>query len=580
MTGIIELLQRGLADHRAGRLAAAEAAYRAVLAMDDAQPQALHCLGLLALSAGRSAEALDLLGRAAAAAPDHDGVRNAFGRALLAAGRIDDAIAHFAALAEARPLAAEPRAGLALAYLQAQDWAAAIAAADAALARDAASADAWFARGTGLNRRRRNEPAVAALEWAVACAPGHAQAHLNLGNALFDLDRLDAAETQIRRAIALDPALAEAHASLGCLLSGGGRLAEAVAACTEAIRLRPDFAQAHWNLSFAHMLGGDYGPGWEEYEWRKRHDLFARDLLALPGPQWQGEKLDGRRLLVRAEQGLGDAIQFARYLPMLASSGGAVALVCAAPLARLLGRFETVAIVPSGTALPDYDTWIDMMSLPRLFGTRVDSIPAASGYLAADSARRAAWEAALPDRPRIGLVWAGNPAHSNDARRSMPLAALAPVIGTAGASFVSLQVGPDSAAIAAQFAIPDRSADLTDLAETAALVAALDMVISVDSCVAHLAGALGVPVWLMLPFAPDWRWMIGRSDTPWYASARLFRQRRPGDWPGLADDVAAALAAFVAGEPAIRPPASPPPPAPSAPASRIRPAASPSPVPA
>ena len=407
MSDVIERLQAGLAHQRAGRRGEAEALYRSVLAEQADEPHALHFLGLLALSGKRADEALDLLARALAVQPDHDRVRLALGRALLQAGRTLEAVALFAAMAEARPGAALPRASLALALLRAGDVAGALLEGHTALELDGSNPEAWFACGTALNLQRRSAEAATALRRAVDCAPDHAEAHLNLGNALFDLDRRAEAEACLRQAVALDPTLAEAHASLGCLLSGDGRLAEAVSACDAAIALWPDFAQAHWNQSFAYMLGGDYAPGWEKYEWRKRHDAFARDFMVLPGPEWQGEPLAGRTLLVRAEQGLGDTIQFARYLKLLGAQGSAVILACDDALRPLLRQIGGVTVVSRSLPLPPYDTWIDQMSLPRLFATRPDTIPLACGFLAAEPARLREWHARLPAGIRVGLVWAG-----------------------------------------------------------------------------------------------------------------------------------------------------------------------------
>ncbi len=360
---------------------------------------------------------------------------------------------------------------------------------------------------------------------------------MNFGNAYADRDELPLAEQHLRRAVALDPALPEAHASLGFVLTSLGRLHEAAAACDAAIRLRPDFARAYWNRSFARLLAGDFAAGWEDYEWRRRDPHFAAAQPRLPGREWQGEPLAGRRLLVLASQGLGDTIQFARFLPELANRAETVTLACAAPLVRLLAQLP-VSVIDRDPPLPVHDLWVDQMSLPRLLGIRPDSIPAASSYLVAAGA------APVRDRsrrPLVGLVWAGNPAHSNDARRSIPLAALAPLITLPGIAFASLQVGPAAAQIEARFGIPDASPYLRDFAATARLISRLDLVISVDTATAHLAGALGKPVWLMLPYAPDWRWMAGRCDSPWYASARLFRQSRPGDWDGVVARIAEAL---------------------------------------
>ena len=477
------------------------------------------------------------------------------GSTLLAAGNVPEALAAYRAALALRPASAPAQAGYAAALLRADEADAALAAAMQATGRAPGLAEAWFVRGAALRALGRFEAAVEALSHALELKPDHARAHLALGNAHLDLDRLACGEHHLRTALALDPRLPEAHASLGFLLAGCGRLREAAAACEAAIRLRPDFARAHWNLSFALLLGGDFARGWEDYEWRKRHDRFARDFLSLPGREWQGEALAGKRLLVHAEQGLGDTIQFARYLPLLAERGARVVLACAPALVPLLRTMPGVTVVARSSPLPAYDLWVDQMSLPRLFGTTPETIPAAGGYLVAEESPTSpglsapgGGEGISRRRPRVGVVWAGNPEHSNDARRSMPVAALAPVLALPGIEWVSLQVGPASGAIAERFGIADRSAALTDFAATAALVATLDLVIAVDTSTAHLAGAMGKDAWVMLPFAPDWRWMHGREDSPWYASMRLFRQAAPGDWDGVARRVAAAVARRYSGD--------------------------------
>ncbi|MBN9561318.1 MAG: tetratricopeptide repeat protein [Alphaproteobacteria bacterium] len=496
-------------DHqRAGRAAAAGAIYREVLQAEPGQPQALYLHGLLDLAAGRADRAASLLARAVEVRPSHTGARLALARARLEVGQKNGAVD----------------------------------AAESALALDPNQPEAHFLLGTALSALGRTEEAIASLVQAVARQPRHAAAHLNLGNAWADLDRFDEAERFCRAAITLDPALAEAHASLGFILTATGRLDDAVAACDAAIALRPDFAEAHWNRAVACLLAGDFAAGFAGCEWRKRHRRFHGGFPDLPGPSWMGEDLAGRTILVRAEQGLGDAIQLSRYLPRLVALGARVELVCDARLIPLLRTLPaSPALTPQGMGLPRYDVWVDQMSLPRLFATTPETVPTPSGYLQADPAWAAAWRATLPEGCRVGLVWAGNPAHANDRRRSLPPGALAPLLEVPGQCFVSLQLGPRSVEAAAMPGLIDPTARLTDYAATAALVAALDLVITVDTSVAHLAGALGRPVWVMLPFAPDWRWMLGRDNSPWYSSMRLFRQERPGHWSGVVASVAETL---------------------------------------
>lgn len=507
MQDIAGTLLTAIGHQQAARYAEAEAAYRSVLDASPDEPSASYLYGLLQLRTGRASQAAHSLAHAVALRPAHIDCRLSLARALLSEGRGAEALAE----------------------------------ADAVLDQQPANAPALFLRGTALGALGRHADAVAALRAAIAADPANATAHLHLGNALADLDALDAAEAAMCRAIALDRSLLEAHVSLGYVLTARGRLAEAAIACEAAIALQPDCPQAHWNLAVAALLAGDYPRGFQEYEWRKRHDRFRRDFIDLPGPVWTGDDPAGRTILVHAEQGFGDTIQFARYLPLMAARGAQVVLACDARLTAWLGTLPGLAAtVPLGAKLPPYDAWIDQMSLPRAFATGLDAIPAAGGYLAADPVRAAAWFAALPLGRKVGLAWAGNPLHTNDRRRSLPPDAAAALAAVPHVAFVNLQTGPR----AAETHLEDLSPRLADFADTAALVANLDLVVTVDTAVAHVAGALGIPCWIMLPFAPDWRWGVGRDDSPWYAAARLFRQPTPGAWDDVMLRVTAALTAW------------------------------------
>jgi tetratricopeptide (TPR) repeat protein len=580
MQETVDVLLAAIAQQQAGNLETAAALCGSVLARDPEQPSALFLAGTVALGQGRPAVAAGFLDRAvthrpahaetrfaaatarhrlgdlAAAiagyrevlvlAPGHPGARVNLANALREEGDLDAAQEVAAEACALHPRLGPAHAALAAALLAARLPEAALAAADAALALTPGLAGALLTRGTALSALGRPAEAATALRAAVTAEPRNARARLNLGNALADLDRMEEAEALCRSAIALEPDLAEAHTSLGYILTAQGRLDAAIAACRAAQRIDPRRGEAHWNESTALLLAGAFGPGFEKYEWRKRHESFGRFMTDLPGPVWEGEPLAGRSILVQAEQGLGDTIQMARYLPLLAGRGARVLLACDPKLIPLLGPAPGLAAaVPRGGALPQYDFWVDQMSLPRLFGTEVDTVPTPAGYLRPCPARLAAWRerlAPLPG-PRVGLVWAGNPAHSNDFRRSLRPELLAPLLDTPGIRFVSLQVGRASPNILSHPAITDIAPALTDFAETAAAISNLDLVIAVDTSTAHLAGALGAPVWTMLPFAPDWRWLLARpDDTPWYASMRLFRQPRAGDWQAVIARVREALA--------------------------------------
>ncbi len=504
----IEALLLAITHSRAGRHAEAEILLHEVLAADPHQPNALFLLGQSALACDRPAEAADFLARALRLRPTHRDGRVALARALLAAERPAEALDALA------PLAADVGFGV-----------------------------AQTLRGTALNALGQPAEAVIAFTHALATVPMDAETHLNLGNAYAELDEADRAEHHIRHAIALQPAMTEAHASLGHLLAGLGRLEDAAACQTVAISLQPDFAAAHWNQGVALLLAGDMSAGWEKYEWRKRR--FPQSFNSPPGLQWDGGPVHGRTILVLAEQGLGDTIQFARYLPMLAQRGARVVVECADSLVSLLAAIPGVTTACARGRRPAHDVWVDQMSLPRLFRTTVDAVPYPTAYLQADAAKLAGWDRRLGEGIRVGLAWAGNPLHSNDARRSIPVAELTPIIDAGRGSLISLQVGDRAADIRRLPGVVDHSGQFTNWSETAAAIAAMDLVITVDTAVAHLAGALGIPTWVLLPHAPDWRWMLNRSDTPWYSCMRLFRQSQPGNWTAVIAEVATALSGIM-----------------------------------
>jgi tetratricopeptide (TPR) repeat protein len=465
--------------------------------------QVRYVMGLQALRNGDAREAASLLTETLRQQPCHQGMRRNLVRALLLAEQFQDVLIQ----------------------------------ANAALTETPDDAELHFARGTALNALAQPAPACSAFARALSLRPDHAASWLNMGNASADLDDLASAETLYRTAIRLDPTLAEAYASLGYILTKLGTPHAAIQACESAIRLRPDFGQAHWNLATAALLSGDYRRGFAAYEWRKRHPMYRANFPALPGPIWDGTDLAGRTVLVRAEQGLGDTIQFARYLPMIHAAGGIPILLCEPALVALLRSMPGVQAVAASAGLPDYDCWVDQISLPHVFATTLDTIPSPDRYLSADPALTHIWRDRLPTGPKVGLAFAGNPQHRNDRHRSLPLDLATRLPDIPGIRFVNVQHGRGARALG----LPDLTRWMTDYAETAALIENLDLVISVDTSVGHLAGALGKPVWLLLPHAPDWRWLLDRSDSPWYRSVRLFRQQTPGDWTGVLDRVTGAL---------------------------------------
>jgi hypothetical protein len=325
------------------------------------------------------------------------------------------------------------------------------------------------------------------------------------------------------------------------------RVAEAIGCYRTAVHCSPDSGAARFHLAFALLLAGEFAEGWREYEWR--FALQGMQRIATSGTEWDGADLTDRTILVRDEQGFGDALQFTRFAQVLQSRGARVVVECHAALARLLATCPGVdAIVTLGSDRPDFDLHVWRQSLPGLLGVTNESIPARVSYLSVDQESLARWRPRFAETAsfRIGIAWQGDPGHANDRKRSFSLLQFAPLARLPGVRMYSLQVGASGreqlSHVQNAWPIVDLAAELTDFYETAAAMHHLDLVITCDSSPAHLAGALGRPVWVALPFAPDWRWQLSRSDSPWYPSMRLFRQPRPGDWDGLFHEIETALA--------------------------------------
>jgi tetratricopeptide (TPR) repeat protein len=401
-------------------------------------------------------------------------------------------------------------------------------------------------------QRRALAAALPLLERSVAASPDEPEFRNNLGLALAAADREADAIAAFRSALVLKPDHAVAWNNLGLALQSINDVRGAVDAFRRAIDCKPDFAHAHWNLSLALLLSGQFAQGWREYDWRLVLAELGRGRHLYPGHAWDGTAPAGKTLLLYAEQGLGDALQFARYATLLAQAGARPFIHCVDALKPLLATVPGVAkVLGSDDRLPDYDAHFPLLSLPRIFATTAKTIPSKASYMTVAEPHRAAARTRIDSmggRFNIGLVWAGSKEHSNDRNRSCPLAALAPLLALADIAWYSLQHGEASEdlqriADAAHVVPLQEGASLVD---TAALIAELDLVISVDTSIAHLAGALGRRCWLLLPFAPDWRWMLDRDDTPWYPAMRLYRQSRPHDWSSAVARAAADLRALPA----------------------------------
>ncbi|OAF18397.1 hypothetical protein AXW67_04520 [Bradyrhizobium neotropicale] len=395
-----------------------------------------------------------------------------------------------------------------------------------------------------LRLRGRPEEAEACCREALRLKPDDVQAQLTLGNALRESGRFHEAESCYRAALDHNPAWPKALNNLGTLLVDLGRPDDAIRSLRMAVAQKPDYPDAHFNLGVALLLAGQFDEGWREYEWRWKQDRKKSQLRGFRQPLWSGGDIGDRVLLVHAEQGLGDTLQFCRFVPAIAA-GRRVVLEVQRPLVPLLAGLPGIeGIVALGDPLPSFDLYCPLLSLPRVLGTTLETIPQQASYLRADPQRVAAWRQRVRqlNGPRVGLVWAGNQAMSGDRRRSIPLERFSELADLPGVSFVSLQKGPaTSQSPPPGLSLHDWTDDLHDFGETAALIEALDLVISVDTAVVHLAGALGCPVWLLNRFDRCWRWLLNRDDSPWYPTLRQFRQPQPGDWLSVLKDVRAEL---------------------------------------
>ena len=551
---------RGQALYALGRMAEALASYERVAALKPAA-QAYYNQANLLREVGRLDEALASYDRALALKPDYVEAHRGRGVALSELERPREALdSHDQAIAF-KPAYAEAWCGRGIALRQLKRPQEALISHDRAITLNPGFAEAFNHRGNVLIDLKRVDDALACYDRAIVLKPDYADAHNNRGSALSEQQRLEEALASFERATALKPDNAEYHNNLAVALDDLRRLPEALVSYDLALKLAPDRGDIQHNQAMCRLALGDYAAGWAQYEWRWRTQQMA-GRRELPAPLWLGhERLESCTILLHAEQGLGDTLQFCRYAADVAALGAEVILEVQPGLERLMARLEGVdRIVVRGQPLPPHDFQTPLMSLPLALGVAPDG--RSEPYLSADPAEAAAWAARLaPEGLRVGLCWAGGirpdrpVANRIDARRSLSLEVLRPLADAPGVSFYSLQKGPPSVELARAEArgwggpeIVDLTAELKDFADTAALVAGLDLVITCDTAVAHLAGALGKPVWILNRFDTCWRWLVGRDDSPWYPSARLFTQTAPGDWDGVVARVANELAALASAE--------------------------------
>jgi tetratricopeptide (TPR) repeat protein len=490
-------------------------------------------------------------------------ILNNRGNSLRSLRRYTEAIESYDRAIAVTPQIAELHFNRGLALDELSRYEAALSSYDRAIAIRPGYAEAHLSRGNALKRLRQPEAALASYARAIELKPAYAEAHCNRGNVQSELGNVDAALASYDAAISIAPGYADAHCNRGNLLGDMMRFEEALLSFDRAISADPGYAQARFCKSLVSLLLGDWVNGWRDFEWRWRneHCASSREKRAFIQPLWLGEQpLEGRTILLHGEQGLGDIIQFCRYATLVAGRGGRVILEAPRALANLLRSLPGVAqVVVYGETLPSFDYYCPLLSLPLAFGTTPATIPARVPYLRGSEARAKYWRDKLGGRarPRVGLVWSGGfrpdqpELWAVNRRRNMPLAEMMSLLHP-GLEYYSLQKGEPAESELAQLKadgwsgpeLIDFTGELHDFEDTAALIEQLDLVISVDTSTAHLAGALGKPVWILNRFDTCWRWFLDRSDTPWYPTARIYRQERANDWRGVVDRVHADLAQY------------------------------------
>jgi tetratricopeptide (TPR) repeat protein len=537
---------QGAALSERGRLDEAAACYHRALALKPDYPEAHNNLGTTLREQGRVEQSIVCYRSALALKPDYAEAHFNLGISFAKQGRLQEAVGCYGRALDLRADFAEAHDALGNARRDQDRLEEAVSCYRSALALRPDLPQVHNNLGSTLKEQGRLDEAVACCRTAIVLKPDFPEAYNNLGSALAEQGALEDAVGCYRKALCLRPDFPEAYNNLGTGLREQGQLNEAIACYRQAVELRPNYPDAHFSLGMALLARGDMAEGWAEYEWRWQTPQMRRGRHPFAKPQWRGEAAAGRTLLIHAEQGLGDTLQFCRYGPLASECGLRVIMEVEKPLVRLLGGLPGVdLVVGRGEKLPPFDLHCPLLSMPLALGTTMATIPNGEAYLHADAAQVAAFRtrlaATVHDGPRIGLVWAGSARlHSPalaavDRRRSVAPDRLAPLVGLDGFHFVSLQKGGPAAP--KDLPLTDFMGEMGDFADTAALIANLDLVISVDTAVAHLAAGLGKPVWLLERFDSCWRWLNGRRDSPWYPTVRLYRQLRPGDWDSVLSEV-------------------------------------------
>jgi tetratricopeptide (TPR) repeat protein len=522
--------------------------FKEAIRLKDDNAEAYNNLGNSYRDHGRVADAQAQYRMAIKVNPHYGAAHNNLANLLKDEERLEDAIVHYAKAVVLSPDSAEVYYNLGTALKEFNRPEEAVKQYRQAIAINPNFADAYNNLANVLKEQKNLEEATVNYKKALTLNPDFAEAYNNLGDVYRLQGRPDESVEQCRRAIDLKPGDERFHLNLGNTFLDQGNFEEAKGKYEKAIEVKPDFADAHYSRGIVLLTKGEFNEGWKEYEWRFRSKEISQNIGYRYSdiPAWDGSLLHGKTILIVTEQGMGDHIQFLRYTPLIKKMGGRVVFECRRELMRLLEDYEGIDVLweESSCDIHDInpDVCVQLLSLPQIFRTTLDTIAAEVPYLRVDSSMKMKWRSRFDcDRFNVGLVWSGNPAHKNNHNRSCRLSDFEPLLEIPGTAFYSLQKGgidKYELNLPAGMQIENIGGDIDDFYDTAAVIENLDLVISVDTSVVHLAGALGKPVWTLLPFVPDWRWLIDRNDTPWYPTMRLFRQPRLRDWVSLMKEVA------------------------------------------
>jgi tetratricopeptide (TPR) repeat protein len=550
---IDKTIELAFEHHQQGNLKRAEYLYKKILKKQPDNTAVLHMLGVIHSEYGNYELAIKYIKKVLQLnSADYHAYYN-LGNAFRLNGQSEEAIESYRKVIYSNPYFADAYQNLGIVYQGRGEVDEAISCFQKVIQISPDFSPAYINLANIFRDRGQFDEAMACYQKAIELNPNNAEAYCNLGFIYQNQGKLDEAMVCYQKGNLRDPDIAEVYCNIGIILQTKGKLDEARTFYQRALQINENDALAHLNVSVILLLYGNFKEGWREHEWRlKLKHLVEREFSQ---PLWDGSDIKGRTILLYTEQGFGDAIHFVRYTPLVAKSGAKIIIGCQKELTSLFQNVKGIQqVIAQGEQLPPFDVHCSFMSLPVVFGTTLDTIPGDIPYLKADTALLQKWKDKVKDddsKLRVGLSWAGRPEHRNDSNRSFTLETLAPIAQSDEVIFYSLQKGKGSEQTKNPpegMKLVDYTEEIRDFSDTAALIENLDLVISVDTAVAHLAGAVGKPVWTLLPFVPDWRWLLNREDSPWYPTMRLFRQPSPGDWQSVINRVLRALEIYLRNE--------------------------------